>query len=200
MFVIFWISTERCHSKQVQYVPRCYLKSIHQQKQYLLMASSSKKKNKRKRKQTGSPFSNKKKKMADKKNSKNSKSKEQSPACSIPQTPQTNQETNQSPLTSNVYSAAHQTLYGSYPGYPFTPFQPPAPHTTPANMMQSHHQQLPPAMMSTMPLLTPSPYQYTNPDLNKFMGEVTERLKKLDMLEDILKRVVSMETHCMKID
>ncbi|CAG2254323.1 unnamed protein product [Mytilus edulis] len=116
--------------------------------------------------------------------SSNSKSKEQSPACSIPQTPQTN----------------HQTLYGSYPGYPFTPFQPPAPHTTPANMMQSHHQQLPPAMMSTMPLLTPSPYQYTNPDLNKFMGEVTERLKKLDMLEDILKRVVSMETHCMKID
>ncbi|CAG2201838.1 unnamed protein product [Mytilus edulis] len=138
--------------------------------------------------------------MADKKNSKNSKSKEQSPACSIPQTPQTNQETSQSPLTSNVYSAAHQTLYWTYPGYPFTPFQPPAPHTTPANMMQSHHQQLPPAMMSTMPLLTPSPYQYTNPDLNKFMSEVTERLKKLDMLEDILKRVVSMETHCMKID
>ncbi|CAG2257605.1 unnamed protein product [Mytilus edulis] len=67
-------------------------------------------------------------------------------------------------------------------------------------MMQSHHQQLPPAMMSSMPLLTPSPYQYTNPDLNKFMCEVTERLKKLDMLEDILKRVVSMETHCMKID
>ncbi|XP_052068748.1 histone-lysine N-methyltransferase SETD2-like isoform X1 [Mytilus californianus] len=170
------------------------------------MASSKKKKNKskRKRKQTGSPFSNKKIKMADKKNSKNSNphnsnSKEQSPACSIPQKPQTNQETNQSPLTSNVYSAAHQTLYGTYPGYPFTPFQPPAPHTTPANLMQSNHQQLP-AMLSTMPLLTPSPYQYTNPDLNKFMSEVTERLKKLDMLEDILQRVVSMETHCKKID
>ncbi|CAC5399373.1 unnamed protein product [Mytilus coruscus] len=106
---------------------------------------------------------------------------------------------NQSPLTSNVYSAAHQTLYGTYPGYPFTPFQPQAPNTTPADMMQSNHQQLP-AMLSTMPLLTTSPYQYTNPDLNKFMSEVTERLKKLDMLEDILQRVVSMETHCKKID
>ncbi|CAC5376969.1 unnamed protein product [Mytilus coruscus] len=84
---------------------------------------------------------------------------------------------------SNVYSAAHQTLYGTFPGYPFTPFQPPAPHTTPANMMQSNHQQLP-AMLSIMPLLTPSPYQYTNPDLNKFMSEVTERLKKKGVPDD----------------
>jgi hypothetical protein len=32
------------------------------------------------------------------------------------------------------------------------------------------------------------------------MSEVTNRLKKLDLLDDILSRLVNIETHCQTID
>jgi predicted transcriptional regulator len=38
------------------------------------------------------------------------------------------------------------------------------------------------------------------PDLERFMSEVTNRLKKLDLLDDILSRLVNMETHCQTIE
>jgi len=48
-----------------------------------------------------------------------------------------------------------------------------------------------------MSLPPPSP---AFPDLERFMSEVTNRLKKLDLLDDILSRLVNMETHCQTID
>ena len=65
-------------------------------------------------------------------------------------------------------------------------------HTTPAHMVYSPLQQLP-----TMSLPHPSP---ASPDLERCMSEVTNRLKKLDLLDDILSRLVNMETHCQTID
>jgi hypothetical protein len=38
------------------------------------------------------------------------------------------------------------------------------------------------------------------PDLERLMSEATNRLKKLDLLGDILSRLVNMETHCQTID
>ena len=66
------------------------------------------------------------------------------------------------------------------------------PHTTPAHMVYSPLQQSP-----TMSLPHPSP---AFPDLERCMSEVTHRLKKLDLLDDILSRLVNMETHCQTID
>lgn len=85
------------------------------------MANNRENNNKRKRKETGthSPPENPSK-MADQSNS-NTKHQPASQSGIVLQ------QSNQSPLTSNMYSEAHQTLYGSFNGYPFTPYQP---HTT----------------------------------------------------------------------
>jgi hypothetical protein len=47
--------------------------------------------------------------------------------------------------------------------------------------------------------MTLSPPSPAFPDLERFMSEVTNRLKKLDLLDDILSRLVNMETHCQTI-
>ena len=100
-------------------------------------------KNSSKRKQTGTPSPGRYSKMAD--NSSYDSKQNQQPVSTTPQS-------EHSLPTSNVYSAAHQTLYGAPPGYPFTPYEPPVPHTTPAHMVYSPLQQLP-----SMSLPPPSP-------------------------------------------
>ena len=149
------------------------------------MGKNRKNSSKRKRKQTGTPSPGRYSKMADNSSSDSKQKQNQQPVSTTPQS--------EHPLpTSNVYSAAHQTLYGAPPGYPLTPYQPPVPHTTPAHMIYSPLQQFP-----SMSLPPPSP---AFPDLERFMSEVTNRLKKLDLLDDILSRLVNMETHCQTID
>ncbi|CAG2199419.1 unnamed protein product [Mytilus edulis] len=99
---------------------------------------------------------------------------------------------NDTPLSSNVISTSRQILYGADNGYAFTPYHLQAPHTTPAQM---GHQtpSVPIPMMH--PISTPP-----HPDLLMFMHEVREKLQKLDILEDILSRLVDMEEHCNKLD
>ena len=91
--------------------------------------------------------------------------------------------------TSNKFAAANQMLYGPFHGYPFTPYQPSAPHTTPANMTQY----VPPPTISP---LSPQPQL----NLERFMFAVNQKLNKLDLLDDILTRVVAVEGHCERID
>ena len=153
------------------------------------MANKRNKPEKRKRKQTstGTPSPSNPAKMADKSNS-NTKPK-QIVSC-----------TPEQPINAgNVLSAAHNTLYGTYPGYPFTPYQPPAPHTTPAHVIP---QQLQPIPSPSPPPITPLPVHAhsAHPQLQAFMSNVTERLKKLDILDDILTRVVFMEGQFKRID
>ena len=153
------------------------------------MANNRKNNNKRKRKQTGthSPPENPSK-MADQSNS-NSKHQPVSQSGIVLQ------QSNQSPLTSNMYSEAHQTLYGPISGYPFTPYQPPAPHTTPAPVLTTGNQQIP-----SMPWPQTTPLTPLYPELDRFMNDVTNKLKKLDVLDDIHSRLISLESHCLKID
>lgn len=157
------------------------------------MANKRNKPEKRKRKQTstGTPSPSNPAKMADKSNS-NTKPKE-----IVNCTPE-------QPINAcNVLSAAHNTLYGTYPGYPFTPitpYQPPAPNTTPAHFIP---QQLQPIPSPSPPPFTPLPvhtHPPAHPQLEAFMSNVTERLKKLDILDDILTRVVFMEGQFKRID
>jgi hypothetical protein len=94
------------------------------------MAKNRKNTSKRKRKQTGTPSPGRYSKMADNSSSDSKQKQNQHPVSTTPQS-------EHSLPTSNVYSAAHQTLYGAPPGYSFTPYQPPVPHTTPAHMAYS---------------------------------------------------------------
>lgn len=144
--------------------------------------NQKKKAEKRKRKQTSpNTPSPRPEKMAD---NSNSDTKLKQPYNNMYNTP------DQSIGSSNVLSAAHNTLYGAYQGYPFTPYnQPPAPHTTPAHIMTQQLQPIP----------SPPPIQ-THPQLDIFMNTVTEKLKKLDILDDILSRVVTMENHFNRMD
>ena len=145
------------------------------------MANKRNKPEKRKRKQTSTctPSPSNPAKMADKSNS-NTKPK-QIVNC-----------TPEQPINAgNVLSAALNTLYGTYPGYPgypFNPYQPPAPHTKPSHAIP---QQLQPIPSPSPPPITPLPVHAhpAHPQLEAFMSNVTERLKKLD----ILTRVVFMK-------
>ena len=141
------------------------------------------KKQNKKRKQTDSPSPGNPAKMADNSNS-DTKLKQ-----TVNQTPEQNIS------TSNVLSAANNSLYGAttVQGYPFTPYMPPGPHTTPANMI--------PYQLQTLPSPSPTqPLYQSYPQLECFMSNVTERLKKLDILDDILARVVYMEGQFKRID
>jgi hypothetical protein len=137
------------------------------------MAKNRKNTSKRKRKQTGTPSPGRYSKMAD---NSSSDSKQKQNQQSVSTTPQSEH----SLPTSNVYSAAHQTLWCtswlSFHAISTT-------SATPAHMVYSPLQQLP-----TMSLPPPSP---AFPDLERFMSEVTNRLKILDLLDDILSRLVN---------
>jgi hypothetical protein len=148
------------------------------------MANNRKNNNKRKRKQTGthSPPETPSK-MADQSNS-NTKHQPVSQSGNVLQ------QSNQSPLTSYMYSEAHQILYGSFNGYPFTPYQPPSPHTTPAPVLTTGNQQIPSMPWPQMTPLTP-----LYPDIDRFMNDVTNKLKKLNVLDDIHSRLINLESH-----
>ena len=97
------------------------------------------------------------------------------------------QQSNQSLLTSNMYSEAHQTLYGSFNGYLFTTYQPPSPHTTPAPVLTTGNQQIP-----SMPWPQTTPLTPLYFDLDRFMNDVTNKLKKLNVLDDIHSRLITL--------
>ncbi|CAG2212337.1 unnamed protein product [Mytilus edulis] len=147
--------------------------------------------NTNKRKTTDTPSPNKPNKMAD---LNDSGSKQYSLPPTLMQACTNQYSTpnlNDTPLSSNVISTSRQILYGADNGYAFTPYHLQAPHTTPAQM--GH--QTPSVPIPMHPISTPP-----HPDLLMFMHEVREKLQKLDILEDILSRLVDMEEHCNKLD
>ena len=154
----------------------------------------------RKRKQTGTPSPGQPRKMA----SVNKSDATPTP----PYIPNMQNEIiapqqNASPLANGVLSAANQTLYG----YPFTPYQQQhnIPSVVPYNTPALGHNNTPAHMYTQMSAFPPAsssppPPPIDSVRLEQFMTEVTHRLKKLDILDDILARLEQMEKHCKKLD
>lgn len=51
-----------------------------------------------------------------------------------------------------------------------------------------------------MPWPQTTPLTPLYPDLDRFMNDVTNKLKKLNVLDDIHSRLINLESHCVKID